>query len=232
MRRFKTFKAYLKLVTHGFKVGSNLIYGIWQLSKLKHPPISIFGSARLPMYNKYVVKARELARMLIENNIPVLTGGGPGIMEAVSCTVSENIKDKNMLASIGISVKGLETEVVASHCDQVHIVMEYFFSRKWLLINYSIGFAVFPGGVGTLDELSELLTLIQTNMRKPMPIVLLGVDYWQPFMDWMKDVALKNDTILQSDLDLIFLTDNVQEAFEVLKKYAHQEFSVFENFDR
>lgn len=146
MRRFKMFTAYFKLIVHSLRVGGNLLYGIWKLSKLKHAPISIFGSARLPKDHKYVIQARNLARMLIEHNIPVLTGGGPGIMEAVSCTISENLKDKDMLATIGISVKGLETEVVASNCDQVHMVMEYFFSRKWLLIHYSIGFAVFPGG--------------------------------------------------------------------------------------
>lgn len=232
MKKLKLIKAYIKLVIHSIRVGYHLLRGIWQLSKLEHTPVSIFGSARLPLDNKYIEQARELARMLIEHDIPVLTGGGPGIMEAASCSVAHNIGNKKMIATIGISVKGLETEIVATQCDQVHIVMDYFFARKWLLIQYSVGFAVFPGGFGTLDELTELLTLIQTKMRKPMPIVLLGVDYWQPFIDWVSNVALKHGTVSQADVDLILLTDDLDKAFEILRKYATGNFSVFEESDK
>ncbi|MBA3954861.1 TIGR00730 family Rossman fold protein [Candidatus Dependentiae bacterium] len=231
MQRKKKFlattRAYLKLVFHLFKVFWQLLRGIWRLSYLSSAPVTIFGGSNLPPDSIYLKKAKELATMLSKHKIPVLTGGGPGIMEAATCGAAN--KSKKVISTIGIGVKGLSEIEGFNKCAKNTIVMDNFSSRKWLLTSYSSGFAVFPGGFGTLDELTGLLTLIQTKMRVKAPIVLIGVDYWKPFVDWLIHSALAEGLVKKEDVALFILTDDIQQAFDLLydnaKKY---EFSVFE----
>ena len=140
----------------------------------------MFGGTHLQPDSVFMQQAAHLAHKLAHNGMPVLTGGGPGIMEAASCGALS--AHKKVITTIGISVTGLEAGLKESTCPRTVIEMDNFPARKWLLIHYSSGFAVFPGGYGTLDELMELLTLIQTKKRKKAPIVLIGSDYWKPLV--------------------------------------------------
>ncbi|MBA2307321.1 TIGR00730 family Rossman fold protein [Candidatus Dependentiae bacterium] len=204
---------YLEMTLYLLKTYKNLLYGIWKISGLKRAPVTIFGGSRLSADNIYMKKAAELARRLAFRNIPVLTGGGPGIMEAANCG-AYGVKSC-LVTTIGIGVEGLEDENKVN-CQREIIVMNSFPVRKWLLTHYSIGFAVFPGGFGTLDELTELLTLIQTKMRVRAPIVLIGIDYWAPFMEWLHKSALANGLILKNEAELFSITDDVEEALKIL----------------
>lgn len=192
-----------------FKVQLQLVCGIWKIADIPKPTVSIFGSARLHKEDPYAQKAHKLANMFVENGISVLTGGGPGIMEAASCGAIARNGGRGK--SIGISVKDLGEG--RNSCVQEYFELEYFFARKWLLTRYSVAFVVFPGGFGTLDELTEVLTLIQTNKLSRVPIVLIGKEYWGPFMRWVTEEALKHGAINQDDAQLFTVIDDVDEAF-------------------
>ncbi len=203
-----------------FRIFFNVLYGIFKISKLEHAPVTIFGGARLKPDSIYMKKAAQLAHKLSEAGIPVLTGGGPGIMEAASCGATK--ADSGVITAIGITVSGLGADEPPSECLPDVIVMDNYGARKWLLIHYSIGFAVFPGGFGTLDELTELLTLIQTKLRDKAPIVLIGKEYWKPIMDWIYECALKEGLIGEEDVELFTITDDVDEAFNIISKSVHE----------
>lgn len=191
-----------------FRVNLQLLYGIWKVSKLKQPIVSVFGGARLPKEDYYFRQAHELAARLVEEDISVLTGGGPGIMEAASCGAIPR-KGKGM--SMGIGVKDLGEG--KNECVNEYFDLDFFFARKWLLTRYSSAFVVFPGGFGTLDELAEVLTQIQTKKLSRVPIVLVGVEYWAPFMQWVKEEALKHGLVSQADIALFTVTDDLEQAF-------------------
>jgi len=149
-----------------------------------------------------------LAKKLVEADISVLTGGGAGIMEAASCGA---IPTQGSGHSLGIGVTDLREP--RNPCVQEYFELDYFFARKWLLTHYSIAFVVFPGGFGTLDELFEVLTLMQTKQLKRAPIVLIGKEFWAPFMGWLIDQALRHGTIAEQDVQLFSVTDDLEEAF-------------------
>ena len=220
VRCMRTFRAYVGVLGYMFRIFLNVMYGIFKITKLEHAPVTIFGGARLKPDSIYMKQAAELAHKLSNGGIPVLTGGGPGIMEAASCGASQ--ENRNVITAIGITVSGLNKSEPTSPCLPDVIVMDNYGARKWLLIHYSIGFAVFPGGFGTLDELTELLTLIQTKLRDKAPIVLIGKDYWQPIMNWINESALKHDLIAKEDVDLFTITDDIDEAYRILKNSAHE----------
>jgi len=220
VRLFRTMRAYVRLLTYMTRIFFNVLRGIFRISKLEHPPVTIFGGARLKPDSHYSKQATALAHKLADNGIPVLTGGGPGIMEAASCGATE-IK-RGVITSIGITVKGLSENEPPSPCQPDVIMMDNYGARKWLLIHYSVGFAVFPGGYGTFDELTEILTLIQTKMIDKAPIVLIGKFYWHPFIDWVHNCALKNGLIAPEDVELFTLTDDIDRAFEILQQHMHK----------
>lgn len=213
----ESLRAYLRMVSYMSKITFHLMYGIARIAKLKSAPVTIFGGSRLKPNSIYMKDAMELAEMLAKEGIPVLTGGGPGIMEAAACG-AERTQSK-VIKSIGITVQGLK--VGGQECEHNIIEMNNFGARKWLLISFSTGFAVFPGGFGTANELTELLTLIQNNLRAKAPIVLIGIEYWKPFMDWMINSALKEGLVGKEDVSLFTQTDDIKEAFDRLKLHAH-----------
>ncbi len=182
-----------------------IIYGVWRISKLPHPIVSIFGSAKMLQKDKYAQQANQIALWLVEQKISVLTGGGPGIMQAANCGAFQ--KHKGIVHSIGIGVRGLNEP--KNMCVEEYFVLDYFFARKWLLTQYSMGFIIFPGGFGTIDELSDLLTLIQTRQMKKVPIVLIGKDYWRPFMDWVVGQALPHGLIKKEHVKLFSVTESI-----------------------
>jgi uncharacterized protein (TIGR00730 family) len=187
-----------------------LVRGAWSVSKLQHPIISIFGSAKTPQSDQYAHEANKIAALFVEKGVSILTGGGPGIMEAANCGAVLKGGDTTKITSIGISVAGLEGK---NPCVQEYFELDHFFARKWLLTNYSSGFVFFPGGFGTLDELSDVLVLIQTKQMKQVPIVLIGKEYWQPFMDWINNEMVEHDLIKPEHLKLFSITDDPEQAF-------------------
>ena len=200
------------------------MFGFIKLSRMHMPVITIFGGAKDPKKDDYAKKAYELARRLVEQDISVLTGGGPGIMEAANCgatSVHRDNKEKKKSDTIGIAVIGIDTWFVSS-CYYPTVRVSYFFMRKWLLIRYSVGFIVFPGGIGTLDELFDLLNLLKHHKIPSFPVVLMGKEYWQPLMDWIQDCWLKYKLIAPPDPSLVNIVDTPEEAFEIIQRMCRE----------
>jgi len=189
-----------------------LLHGVWRIERIKRPIVSIFGGARMTAEDQYAQFAHILAQKLVESGISVMTGGGSGIMEAASC--GARAIGKKGVVSLGIGVTELGEG--RNPCVQEYIEFEHFASRKWLLTHFSIAFVVFPGGFGTLDELAEVLTLIQTNKLPRVPIVLIGQEYWHYFMHWLTDEAVKHGLVTKEHLALFSITDDVEEAFDLV----------------
>jgi len=189
-----------------------VLNGAWRLSALDSPRVTIFGGARLGQKSKYAQNAFELAQKFVKRGVPVLTGGGSGVMHAANCGAIS--KGKGNVKSIGITVRELGEG--KNPCVQEYFELEYFFARKWLLTRYSAAFVVFPGGFGTLDELAEVLTLIQTKKLSKMPIVLVGREYWKDFMKWITDSAVAQGLISKDYVSLFTVTDDMDEAFTIV----------------
>jgi uncharacterized protein (TIGR00730 family) len=198
-----------------FKIMSEFVEGYEKLSRVG-PCVSIFGSARMKPDNKYYKMAEEVGYLLAKNGYGVITGGGPGIMEA---------GNKGAHRANGISV-GLNIELPFEQHDNPYIDrdksldFDYFFVRKVMFVKYSQGFVVMPGGFGTLDELFEAITLIQTKKIGKFPIILVGSEFWNPMFDWIKSTLLdKFKTISEKDLDLVQLFDEPQEVIDYLNNF-------------
>jgi len=172
--------------------------------------ISIFGSARIPPENAYYQKTVELAQLLAKNNFAIISGGGPGIMEAAN----KGAQIQNQL-SIGLNIT-LPKEQSPNPYQDISLDFRYFFVRKVMFVKYSIGYVCMPGGFGTLDEFFEALTLMQTNKIYPMPLVLFGSEFWQGLIEWMKSTLLEQQTISEKDLDLLVITDDPEEVLQIM----------------
>lgn len=208
-----------------FKIMSEFVEGYEKLSRIG-PCVSIFGSARTAPNDKNYILAEEIAFQLTQNGYGVITGGGPGIMEA---------GNKGASRGNGISV-GLNIELPFEQQDNRYISkgmsldFDYFFVRKVMFIKYAQGFIVMPGGFGTLDELFEAITLIQTKKIGRFPILLVGSEFWSGLIDWIKKVLLQeNATISQEDLKLFKVVDTAEEAIEHLNNY-YAKYSLKPNF--
>ena len=177
--------------------------------------VTIFGSARTLETEKYYIKARELGRLLAENGHPVITGGGPGIMEAANRGAYE-YGGRSMGLNITLPFEQHPNPYLTD-------VMEfrYFFARKLMLVMASKAYVFFPGGIGTLDELSEVLILMQTSKMPKMPVFLIGKSYWRPFVKFLKTTMLKNHMIKEKDLNLFVLTDDITEVVMAANKIGH-----------
>ena len=183
------------------------------------PCVTVFGSARFDEEHPYYLQARELGGKISELNFTVLTGGGPGIMEAANRGAFE----KGGL-SVGCNIILPHEQKENPYLDR-YFNFRYFFVRKTLLVKYSYAFVIFPGGFGTLDELFETLTLIQTRKIENFPMVLFGKEYWRPLVEMMKKME-EEETILSEDLGLFLLTDSVEEACEYIQREAFRRFEL------
>jgi uncharacterized protein (TIGR00730 family) len=178
---------------------------------------SFFGSARTPPGDAEYELARETARVVGESGMAVITGGGPGIMEAAN----RGAQDAGAL-SVGLNIELPFEQGGNPHCD-IALEFHYFFARKIMFVRYASGFVVFPGGFGTMDELWEALTLIQTGKIIEFPVVLVGTDYWRGLVDWVADRMLAEGNISPDDVELWTLTDDPAEVRDVLMAAAHRQ---------
>ncbi|CAN5904135.1 TIGR00730 family Rossman fold protein [soil metagenome] len=195
-----------------FRIMGEFVQGFEDMSGVGKA-VTIFGSARFKADHPYYEKAEKLARELAEAGYAVLTGGGPGIMEAGNKGAYEAGG-----RSFGLNID-LPHEQDPNPYQTDEIKFRYFFTRKVMLVKYSTAFVVFPGGFGTLDETFEALTLIQTKKIKPFPVYLIGVDYWQGLVDWLKSTPEVLGTISPEDLDLFKVMDDVSNIPEEIDKY-------------
>jgi uncharacterized protein (TIGR00730 family) len=197
-----------------FKVMSEFVEGFDKLAKIG-PCVSIFGSARTPRDHGYYKIAEEIAAKLVRHGYGVITGGGPGIMEA---------GNKGAFSEGGKSV-GLNIQLPFEQFNNVYIDrdkllnFDYFFVRKVMFVKYSQGFIIMPGGFGTLDEMFESLTLIQTHKIGRFPVVLVGSDYWTGLLDWMKKTMVGHGNIHAEDLELFSVVDTPTEAVKIIDDF-------------
>ncbi len=196
---------------------------MWKLTRLPHPAVTIFGSARVPISSEMFQQARHLAKDLAAEGFSIITGGGPGIMNAANQGAIDHLREKHMqeylqgkeIISAGIGLIRLNKEKENPFV-QEYLEMEHFFARKWLLVRYAVGFIVFPGGFGTFDELMEVITLVQCNRMAHVPIVLINKEFWTPFVQWLKDYSLKDGLIELNDLSIVTIVDDVQDAADII----------------
>jgi len=181
------------------------------------PAVTIFGSARTKPADKYYRAAMEIAKGLAKHNLAVVTGGGPGIMEAANKGAAQAGGK-----SVGLNIE-LPHEQSGNKYANVPIHFHYFFSRKVCFVKYSLGFVFMPGGFGTLDEFFEVLTLVQTERIPQFPLILFGRDHWEGLLHWMKkELAQKNKFISPGDLDLVSVTDSPAEVVELIRDYERR----------
>jgi uncharacterized protein (TIGR00730 family) len=197
-----------------FRIGREMLRGMRRLHFLG-PAVTIFGSARLRDGSPAYQQAREFARQLGESGFAIITGGGPGIMEAAN----RGARDAGAV-SVGCTIVLPHEERANAYVD-VAVPFHYFFVRKYILIKYSSAFVVMPGGFGTADELFEALTLIQTGKMRDFPVVLCGGDFWQPLRTQLQ-VMLDHQLISPHDLDLLLFTDTIDEAIAHIRDYARR----------
>ncbi|AUP77497.1 LOG family protein [Flavivirga eckloniae] len=229
MRKEQHHKGWNEIKTNDswaiFKIMGEFVNGFEKMSKIG-PCVSIFGSARTKPEDRYYKLAEQVARKIVEAGYGVITGGGPGIMEA---------GNKGAHLGGGTSV-GLNIDLPFEQHDNPYIDhdksldFDYFFVRKVMFVKYSQGFVVMPGGFGTLDELFEAMTLIQTHKIGKFPIILVGTDFWEGLMDWVKKTLLNSfSNISAKDLDLIHLVDTEDEVIAILDSF-YKESGLSPNF--
>ena len=174
--------------------------------------MSIFGSTRIRPGDEVYHKAEQIGKLLAENGFSVITGGGPGVMEAANKgAISAGGK------SIGLNIE-LPLEQKPNPYTNITLNFRYFFVRKVMFVKYAVAYIILPGGFGTMDELLESITLIQTKKIKPFPVILVGSNYWRGFLEWIKEVVLKEGKISSADLDILQLIDEPGDIIRTIKK--------------
>lgn len=196
-----------------FRTIGEYAVGFDRMNRLKTPAVTVFGSARIQITSRYYELARELGRALVQAGFAVATGGGPGIMEAANRGAFESGG-----VSVGLNIV-LEHEQKPNPYQTLSVDFEYFHARKVMLAKYSVGFVVFPGGFGTLDELAEILTLVQTQKIHAFPIYLVGKDYWSGLVEWFEKTLAANGAIARDDLKLFKVLDDVRTIPADIKRY-------------
>ncbi|MEM9678676.1 MAG: TIGR00730 family Rossman fold protein [Bacteroidota bacterium] len=228
MRKEQKHKRWNEIKTNDswaiFKIMGEFVNGFESMSKIG-PCVSIFGSARTKPGDPYYGLAVEVAEKIVEHGYGVITGGGPGIMEA---------GNKGAHVAGGTSV-GLNIELPFEQHDNPYIDsdknldFDYFFVRKVMFVKYSQGFVVMPGGFGTLDELFEAITLIQTHKIETFPIILVGTEFWSGLIDWIKSTLIGEGNISPKDLNLFHVVDTAEEVINILDNF-YKEFDLSPNF--
>jgi uncharacterized protein (TIGR00730 family) len=198
--------AHVEMIAGEFRMGFEAV------DKIPRPAVTVFGSARIKPSHADYEQARECGRLLAKAGFAVITGGGPGTMEAAN---------KGAFEAGGVSVGlGIELpfESGLNEWVDVGVNFRYFFARKTMFVKYSRGFVALPGGLGTFDELFEALTLVQTQKVTSFPVVLIGVEYWSGLLEWMRGTVLADGKISEADFDMLAVTDDVDEAVSMMVK--------------
>ena len=177
-----------------------------------HPAVTIFGSSRAKPKSPYYKTTVKVARLLVENGFNVISGGGPGIMEAANKGAAEAGGK-----SVGLHIQ-LPNEQKPNKYANVRLGFKYFFIRKVMFVKYAVAYIIIPGGFGTLDELFEALTLIQTKRIKYFPIILMDSQFWNGLLDWIKNTLIKENTVSKSDFDIFNVVDTPEEAVSIIKR--------------
>jgi uncharacterized protein (TIGR00730 family) len=196
-----------------FRILGEFVEGVEELHDLG-PAVSIFGSARIKPTDPYYQKTVEIASLLAENGFAIITGGGGGIMEAANKGAAE----KNG-RSVGLNIT-LPMEQRPNDYSNKKVEFKYYFVRKVMFVKYAMAYVVMPGGFGTLDEMFEAVTLIQTHRVKPFPVILFGSEYWGGLVEWIRARLLENQMISPYDLDILKVTDDPQEILRMVKNVA------------
>jgi uncharacterized protein (TIGR00730 family) len=194
-----------------FRIMAELVEGFEALNTIG-PAVTIFGSARLAPGSPYYEKCLKVAETLAKDGFAVISGGGPGIMEAAN----KGAQNGNGV-SVGLNIE-LPMEQRSNPYQQVRVDFRYFFIRKLMFVKYAVGYVIFPGGFGTMDELFEALTLIQTKKIRSFPVVLVGKEYWRGLIDWMKQSALTMGNIDPEDIDLMHIVDEPEEVSAIINQ--------------
>lgn len=192
-----------------FKIMGEFVDGVEALHHIG-PAVTVFGSARMKPDDQIYKKAAEIASLFVKEKFAVITGGGPGIMEAANRGANEAGG-----TSVGLNIE-LPFEQAPNPYADIQVDFRYFFVRKVMLVKYSLAYIIMPGGFGTLDELFEAVTLIQTERIKSFPVILVGSDYWQGLLDWVKDRMLAEKTISPDDIDILQIIDEPEEIVKAV----------------
>ncbi len=201
-----------------FQIMAEFVEGFERLAQIK-PSVSVFGSARTPPDHPYYKLAEDIARELSDSGFSVVSGGGPGIMEAANKGAYAGKSP-----SIGLNIQ-LPHEQVGNPYQDISLNFRHFFSRKVMFVKYASAYVVLPGGFGTLDELAEILTLVQTGKTRRIPIILVHAPFWKGLLDWFKDTLVAEGTINESDLDLYKVVDTPREVVDLIfDHYEHRGF--------
>ncbi|MDT0631797.1 TIGR00730 family Rossman fold protein [Rubrivirga sp. S365] len=200
-----------------FRIMSEFVEGFGRLSSVG-PSVSVFGSARTPPGTPYYDLGVAVGRTLAERGYAVITGGGPGIMEAANKGAQEAGG-----ASVGLNIALPHEQGSNPYVDpDKNLLFEFFFARKTMFVRYAQGYIVLPGGFGTMDELFESLTLIQTRKTARFPVVLMGTSYWGGLLDWIRSTLLDGGYISAGDPDLLTVTDDPDEAVDVIDRFSEE----------
>ena len=197
-----------------FRIIGELVEGFDKLANIE-PAVSIYGSARVKQGDELYTQTEEIARRLGEMGFSIITGGGPGVMEAANKGASEA-----GVTSVGLNIELPEEQAVNPYTSQ-SITFNHFFVRKTMLVKYASAFIIMPGGLGTLDEVTELLTLMQTHKIKPFPVVLFSSEYWQGFLDWLRSSVLTRGFISEEDFSLLRVCDHPDRVIDVVHRWYH-----------
>lgn len=195
-----------------FRIIGEMVEGFDKLSKIG-PAVTIYGSARTRPDSDLYRKTEELGRMLGKAGFAVITGGGPGVMEAANKGAAEA-----GVASVGLNIQLPEEQLCNIYANKT-ITFNHFFVRKVMLVKYAIAFVMMPGGLGTLDEMTEVLTLIQTQKITPFPVYLFDSRYWKGLLDWMRNVALAEGMVSEEDFHLLRVCDSPQDIVDSIKAW-------------
>ena len=204
-----------------FQIISEFVEGFERLAKLK-PTVSIFGSARLSQNSPYYQQAEQLSHQLSNEGYTIVSGGGPGIMEAASKGAFEG---KSFSVGLNIDLNNFESP---NPYQDISLRFRHFFSRKVTFFKYADAYVVFPGGYGTLDEVAEALALIQTGKTRKIPIILVGTDFWKPLISWFESHLLAHEMIDPQDLELFTLVDDIEDAYAKIDTFLKENKAPFD----
>ncbi len=195
-----------------FRIIGEFVEGFDKLSSIE-PAVTIYGSARIMADDELYEETRKITYRLGQLGFSIITGGGPGVMEAANRGAQEA-----GATSVGLNIS-LPKEQVCNDYTTKAITFDHFFTRKVMLVKYAVAFVIMPGGLGTLDEVTEVLTLIQTHKIKPFPVVLFNNKFWQGLLDWLRSAVLSSKYISEDDFDLLRVLDSPEEVVEAIRKW-------------